>query len=222
MKKVIAVFFCLIIVFAFTACSSDNEETEASIDPELIQYSGEYLVDSITISDDGKSIDQIVLSANNLDDIGISQKDLLSNFRIYEAQVIWDINNQCFYLDKGYDIGEDNIAFANTELIYSSSMDTGEVDFTLLSQDFEFEEYGVYNFCCTYQDRKFDSYFVYIPYENGSFQAIRVDDLEYSYVNCVYDDYDLYLAAFQGMTGDNDDEPSYACFGDPIAVRDNY
>lgn len=222
MKRVISICcFCLILCLVFVACSSTKEVQEVSVDPNLIQYSGKYLVDSIE-SSDNETIDKIVLSDNNLNELGLNQEELLNSFRIYEAQVIWDINNQCFYLGKGYDIGQNKIAFANTLLTLVKTIDTGEISYYLNDQNFKFEEFKVYNFCCRQEDRNFDSYFVYIPYEQGIFKSIDVDDLDYTHVNCVYDDYNLYLATFQGMTGKDADKPSYSYSGDPIAVRDNY
>ena len=224
MKKAISICcLSLVLCFVFAACSSTDEVSEVSVDPDLIQYSGKYLVDSIE-SSDNETIDKIVLSDNNLNELGLDQEELLNSFRIYEAQVIWDMNNQCFYLDKGYNIGQNNIAFANTILTLVKIIDTGEISYYLNDQDFKFEEFKVYNFCCRQEDKNFDSYFIYIPYEQGIFKSIDVDELDYTYVNCVYDDYNLYLATFQGMTGEGEvvDTPSYQYYGDPIAVRDSY
>lgn len=171
------------------------------------------------MSDNDNFIENITLAKNNFENISDFVDSALSSVHIYEAEVIWDMNSQCFKLDKGYDIGDSKIAFNNTNLMYGSSMDTGEASWHIDNENWKFENFKVYNFCCSIGEEKFNSYFIYIENAGNSvLTPVTESQLEYSHVNCILKDSYLYLAKFTGvMTGNDASKPEFECYGDPIA-----
>lgn len=218
MKKTVFVLCIMFYLYSliFSACSvQQNTMEDSTINADEITFSGDYLIDSLELSENDDYIETISLSSNNLQDLNISEKDILSSVSIYEAEVIWDFDKKCIYLDKGYDIGEDRIAFSHTNLILTQSMDTGEISFTISDQNWQFNDLKVYNIRCTYADKNFDSYFIYI--QNSGIQKVTEGDVDFNSVNCAYKDEGLFLAKFDGMYNDN--EPDFTLYGDPIAYR---
>lgn len=215
MKKTVFVL-CIMFVFILSACSvQQNTVEDSTINADEITFSGDYLIDSVELSEDNDYIETISLSSNNLQELNISEEDILTSVGIYEAEVIWDFDKECIYLDKGYEIGEDEIAFSHSDLYLSQSMDTGEIRFTIADQNWQFQDRKVYNIRCIYADKKFDSYFIYI--QNSGMQKVTADDVDFDSVNCAYKDDGLFLAKFDGMYNDN--EPNFTLYGNPIAYR---
>lgn len=223
MKKVLLIFICVVLSVVFVSCSNSDSKKNLDSNPPFnaseLQFEGDYLIESVELSDNDNFIENITLAKNNFDNISAFKEGALKSIDIFEAEVIWNMNNSTFELDKGYDIGENKIAFNNTNLMYSSSMDTGEVSWHIDNENWEFEVFKVYNFCCSIDDEKFNSYFVYTENEqNRSLIPITESQLEYSLVNCVLKDSSLYLANFTGvMLGNDADEPEFELYGDAIA-----
>ena len=215
MKKAFSIILLISILFAFSACKKVQDNT--SNFPVEIEFSGNYLMNSIELSEDESIIKSISLSENNLSELKIKEKQVIGSLSIYEAEVIWDLNNKCFYLDKGYDIGQEKIAFSNTGLTLVQSLDTYDISFLINGDEWKFKDFKVYNFKCTYSSKEYDSYFLY---KQGNLYQITVDDLEYNQVNCVYENDCLYLATFVNI--DSEEKPIFENFGDPIAFRNEY
>ena len=211
MKKILLMLSASIL-FSFSACKT--AKTDKSNTPVKIAFTGNYLIEGIELFNDESGIKSVILSKNNLSELGIKEKEVIKSLSLYEAQVIWDMNNRNLCLDKGYNIGQENIAFSNPYLILNRSIDTGDISFSIMDSNWKFEDNKIYNFSCTYSNIEYDSYF---RYEEGKLLQVTVDDLEYNQVNCVYDDDSLYLASFLNM--DSDGNPIYECYGELLAYR---
>lgn len=222
MKKVLLITICMVMIFVFSSCSSsvskENSNESESVNINNLQFEGDYLIKSVELSEKNNFIDNITIADNNFQSINAFEESVLKSIHIYEAEVIWDMDNKCFRLDKGYDIGDSGIVFNNTNLMYGSSIDTGEKSWHIDKENWEFENLKIYNFCCSVDDKKFDSYFIYESEQKNKLLPITESQLEYSYVNCIIQDSSLYLAKFTGeMTGNDASEPEFECYGDAIA-----
>lgn len=213
MKKTLSIIVCIVLAFAFSSCtnsiSKENSTESKTFSLDDLQFEGDYLIRSVYLSDKSNFIDEITIADNNFQGIGDFEDSVLKSIHIYEAEVIWNMDNNCFQLEKGYDIGDSGIVFNNTGLMYSSSMDTGEVCWLIENGDWKFEEFKVYNFCCTIEDEKFDSYFIYVLNDQKqSLVPITTNELEHKYVNCIIKDSGLHLAKFNGIENDGS-EPDF-------------
>ena len=88
MKKTVFVL-CIMFVFILSACSvQQNTVEDSTINADEITFSGDYLIDSVELSEDNDYIETISLSSNNLQELNISEEDILTSVGIYEAEVI--------------------------------------------------------------------------------------------------------------------------------------
>jgi|GEM_PF-6170760 len=67
MKKFTTILLLILLVFSFAACSvQQNTIEDSTINADEITFSGDYLINSVELSENNDYIETISLSSNNL------------------------------------------------------------------------------------------------------------------------------------------------------------
>lgn len=173
--------------------ADEKEQKQIEDFRESFEFEGDSLIRSAEYDPNSKELKNVIFAKNNLNEFdALDGKALLRSISIYEAQVIYDCDNDCFALDKGYDIGSKRLAFNHASVIAIENLDTGQI--LLQVNDFSEDKLKngkIYNIRCNAYEKSFDSYF---RYSNGKFISVTAKSVDMNDINCAWDDNKLYLA----------------------------